>query len=61
MPIQDFKHSKASIDSIPRRLRRTVPDILAPENRRSGSADIAGIDSISRATCSNLGIPSAEF
>jgi hypothetical protein len=42
----DFKHSKASIVKILRRFRRSEIVIFAPEKRRSGLADIAGIDNI---------------
>jgi hypothetical protein len=52
---QDFKHSTACILSIPSLFLRSVIVILAPENRRSGSADIAGIDKISNAIMLNAG------
>lgn len=47
--IHDFRHSKAWITSMPRRFLWSVVDIFAPENRRSGSTVIAGIDTILRA------------
>ena len=51
----DLRHSIASILSIPRRFLQSVIVIFALENRRSSSADIAGIDSISKAIILRFG------
>jgi hypothetical protein len=52
---QDFKHSIAWMLSMPRRFLRSVIVIAALENKRSGSADIAGIDNTSRAITLRFG------
>lgn len=54
-PSHDLQHSIACMLSIPSLFLRSVIVIFAPENRRSGSADIAGIDSISIAIILNAG------
>ncbi|KAJ0129409.1 Uncharacterized protein HZ326_27496 [Fusarium oxysporum f. sp. albedinis] len=48
-------HSNASTTPLPSRFRRSVIVIFAPEKSLSGSADIAGIDSISTAILLRLG------
>jgi hypothetical protein len=52
---QDFKHSIASMLSMPSLFLWSVIVILALEKRRSGSADIAGIDNISKAIIERAG------
>jgi hypothetical protein len=51
----NLKHSIASIVSIPRQFLQSVIVIFVPENKRSGFADIAGIDSISKAIIEKAG------
>ena len=51
----DLRHSIALIVLIPRRFLQSVIVIFVPENKRSGSADIAGIDSISKAITERAG------
>jgi len=51
----DFKHSIAWTLSIPSLFLQSVIVIFAPENKRSGLADIAGIDNISKAIILRFG------
>ena len=53
--VHDFIHSRALIVSIDRLFRRSVTVNPALEKRRSGSAAMAGIESISRAILKRLG------
>ena len=52
---QDLRHSIAWILSMPSLFLRSVIVIFAPENRRSGSADMAGIDNMSKAIIERAG------
>jgi hypothetical protein len=49
LPSYNLRYLIALILSIPRRFLQSVIVIFVPENKYSGSADIAGIDSISKA------------
>ena len=51
----DLRHSIASIASISRLFLRSIIVIFAPENSRSGSAAIAGIERISKAITLRFG------
>jgi len=54
-PVHDFKHSKYSSICMPILFRRSERVIFAAENARSGSEDIAGRESISRAILESWG------
>jgi hypothetical protein len=51
----DLRYSIASILSIPRRFLQSIIVIFALENRRSSSANIVGIDNISKAIILRFG------
>jgi hypothetical protein len=55
IPIQDLRHLSASISWILREHLRFEIIIFDPENTRFSLADIAGINSISRAILERLG------